>query len=281
MAELEAGPDAARVRRGDAIRRAAAAALASALAFVAADRLGLVTVLGLRRLLDVEDAWLFWVAAVLSALLAGTRFALLPWLLSGAVLVLYALVAFTPVFCPAIHAWALDEPLGRADAIVVLSADVTEDGHLSANGLGRFVHGLMLARQGWAPLLVRTDLSPPRPDDTDDVRRLAEGSGVEIALVGPVASTRDEALAVAAFARERALRSVIVVTQPLHERRAAATFRATGLRVLACAAPERNYSLGALATPGDRVAAFRDWITELAAWALYASRGWLGERERT
>ncbi|MDQ3038007.1 MAG: YdcF family protein, partial [Myxococcota bacterium] len=201
----------------------------------------------------------------------------LPWIASGMVLALFVVVGHTPLFSPWIRAWLLREAPRRADAIVVLSSDVTESGHLNANGLTRYVAALALARDGYAPLLIRTDLPETRPDESDDARALAAGVDVELVLVGPVASTRDEALRARALMRERGLRSAIVVTQPLHERRAAATFRAAGIDVVAVPAPERAYSIPELPEAEDRVRAFSDWIAERAAWTLYSMRGWLRE----
>lgn len=268
---MEAGPSDRRERA----TRAALGAIAWALAFTAADRLGVVTALGVERLLDLDEGWLFWLAAIGGAGLALTRARAIVPVLAGAIVILHALVAFTPIFVPLLRAWPIRERPRAADAIVVLSSDVTDDGHLSSNGVTRLLAGLELARAGHAPLLVRTDISPPRPDETADARALARGAEVEIVLVGPVASTRDEALEVAELAEARGLHTVIVVTQPMHARRAAAAFRATGLRVIAASSPERNYSLSTLASSHDRVAAFRDWITEVAATSLYSLRGWL------
>ena len=249
------------------------AAIAGGLGLRAAAELGLVTALGPQRLFGLQEAWLVLVAMIVAALLAQGRARALPHALAGAVLVLYVLVAFTPLFSPSIRAWLEEEPPRRADAIVVLSARVTEEGRLGASALERLVAGAALARDGWAPLLVRTEASAF--DDRRDAAELLEGTDVEVARIGPVASTRDEAVATAALGRERGFRRVIVVTSPLHERRAAAAFRDVGLEVVACPSPERLFSVPALATPDDRVAAFGYWVTELAAWELYSLRGWV------
>jgi uncharacterized SAM-binding protein YcdF (DUF218 family) len=261
-------------RRKRAIH-AALGALVGSLAFVAADRLGLVTALGIERLLDLDEGWLFWIAAFFAGVLSATRARAIVPFAAASVSVVYALVAYTDLAGPFIRSWALHEEPCLADAIVVLSSDVTDDGHISSNGVTRLLAGLELARSGYAPLLIRTDISPPRPDDTEDARTLAGDIDVEIALVGPVASTRDEAVATAELMEQRGLHRVIVVTQPFHERRAAATFRNVGLEVVAVSSPERNYSLDTLPSSRDRVEAFRDWITEQAAWTLYSVRGWI------
>ena len=183
---------------------------------------------------------------------------------------------FTPLFSPLVAGWAVHVEPRAADAIVVLSSDVTREGRISSNGVTRLLAGLELARAGHAPLLVRTEL-PTHPDDTADARSIAVGTDVEIVRIGPVSSTRDEALATAELARARGLHRVIVVTQPMHERRAAAAFRAVGLDVIACSSPERDYSLPSLPTSRDRRLAFHDYVTERSAWVLYSLRGWVAE----
>lgn len=250
-------------------------AIAGSLAFVTAERLGFVTALGIERLLGLDEGWLFWIAALFAGVLSATRARVIVPLVAAILSIVYALVAYTDLAGPFIRSWALHEEPREADAIVVLSSDVTDDGHISSNGVTRLLAGLELARDGYASLLIRTDISPPRPDDTEDARALAGDVDFEIALVGPVASTRDEAVATAELMRHRGLSRVIVVTQPFHERRAAATFRNVGLDVVAVSSPERNYSLETLPSSRDRVEAFRDWITEQAAWTLYSMRGWI------
>lgn len=267
------GPEPRRARA----QHAALGAVAGALAFVVADRLGLVAALGIERLLDLDEGWLFWLAAGACGALAITRARALVPLAAGALSLLYASVVFTPLFTPLVAGWAVHVEPRAADAIVVLSSDVTRDGRLSSNGVTRLLAGLELARAGHAPLLVRTELPPSHPDDDADAAAIAIGTDVEIVQVGPVASTRDEAVATADLARARGLHRVIVVTQPMHERRAAAAFRAVGLDVVACSSPERDYSLPSLPTSRDRRLAFHDFVTERAAWTLYSMRGWLSE----
>lgn len=261
--------------------RAALGAIAGALAFLAADHLGVVTALGIERLLDLDEGWLFWIVSIGSGAAATTRRgAVVVALGAGAITSLHAMVAFTPLAVPLVRRWTLHEEPRTADAIVVLSSDVTSDGHLSSNGVTRLLRGLELARAGYASLLVRTRLPPPHPDDTADARVIAAGAEVEIATVGPVWSTRDEAVRTAELAEARGLHRVIVVTQPMHERRAAAAFRAVGLEVIACPSPERGYSIASLDASRDRVRGFHDWITERSAWTLYSLRGWARERSR-
>jgi uncharacterized SAM-binding protein YcdF (DUF218 family) len=99
--------------------------------------------------------------------------------------------------------------------------------------------------------------------------------GVEIPLieVGPVYSTYDEAVAVSRLARERGWREILLVTSPLHTRRAHATFAQAGLPTLAQPCDERKYDLGSLNDPPDRLGAFRDWLYEFTAWQVYRLRG--------
>lgn len=257
-------------------QRALGAAIAATLGFVAAEDLGLVTALGMRRLLDWNESMLIIPWVIASALLATSRsYGWISWVIPGAVAVLYLGVGYTPVFDDYIRLWLVRDTPSPADAIVVLSSNITPDGHLDTSATTRLLAGIDLARRGFASVLIRTDLPDPIPDDNDDASALVDAR-VEVAVVGPVASTRDEAVVVRAFAEERGLRRLILVTQPLHMRRAAATFRNVGLEVVACPSPERAFSLPQLSGARDRVQAFNQWVTELAAWQLYSWRGWVG-----
>jgi uncharacterized SAM-binding protein YcdF (DUF218 family) len=92
--------------------------------------------------------------------------------------------------------------------------------------------------------------------------------------VGPVFNTHDEAVAVAALARQRGWHRVILVTHLWHMRRAAAVFEKAGLPVLCAPCDEAQYDLKALNTSDARLHAFRDWLHEIVGIAVYRLRGW-------
>ena len=68
---------------------------------------------------------------------------------------------------------------------------------------------------------------------------------------------------------------IVVVTAPIHSRRACATFERAGLTVACRPAEERKFAVESLPSPGDRILAFREWLYERVAWAVYRWRGWV------
>jgi uncharacterized SAM-binding protein YcdF (DUF218 family) len=93
--------------------------------------------------------------------------------------------------------------------------------------------------------------------------------------VGPVLNTHDEALAVARLAHQRGWQRVLLVSDPLHMRRAAAVFTHAGLPVSCSPCGGGEYDLRSLQGPGDRLAAFRDWVKEWIGCQVYHRRGWM------
>ena len=94
-------------------------------------------------------------------------------------------------------------------------------------------------------------------------------------LVGPARNTRAEAVAVADLARREGWRHVVVVTSPLHSKRACAAFEGAGLTVACRPSEERKFAVASLPSPGDRIPAFREWLYESVAWVVYRWRGWV------
>jgi uncharacterized SAM-binding protein YcdF (DUF218 family) len=166
--------------------------------------------------------------------------------------------------------------------VAVLSADVGTDGLVARQGHRAAARrGRRWARAADRPLvlsIVRRD-QPGAPSSERDQRALAARLGVaRDLLVDSVHVTRDEAVREAALARREGWRRLLVVTSPYHSRRACAAYERAGVAVLCAPAPSRDYALGGphpLAGPGERVAAFRDWLYETVGWAVYRARGWV------
>lgn len=93
--------------------------------------------------------------------------------------------------------------------------------------------------------------------------------------VGPVATTHDEALATSQLLAPASGRSIVVVTSPLHTRRACATFEAVGFAVTCWPSDERRYALHTFSGIRSRLAATVDWLYERAAVIEYRWRGWM------
>jgi uncharacterized SAM-binding protein YcdF (DUF218 family) len=117
-----------------------------------------------------------------------------------------------------------DEPLQKADAIVVLAG----------NAPLRMEHGVELYQAGWAPLLIVSD-ETLRTNGMEVTWDQIFNAGVVLPNVPrdavvpmdpPPQDTREEARRSAAILKERGLHSAILVTDPFHSRRATLLFRA-------------------------------------------------------
>jgi hypothetical protein len=241
------------------VRRAAKGAVLGVLAHYLAYQMGLLAFFAV-----LPFPWpSFYLAVPLFAALMGLGFRKIVWILSGAVAVLYTLVAFTPVFVPVMRAWPEVQAPVEADAIMVLHSDVNADGTIDRFALYRLLRGVELVQDGWSDQLVMSHLGEERPSDEADLAKLLRAlpPGVEVHRIGPVESTRDEARVFGEFARERGWRRVLLVTTPMHSRRQAAIFRKTGLEVVSVPSHNRDYSPD-LRKPRERVAAFRHFVEE-------------------
>jgi uncharacterized SAM-binding protein YcdF (DUF218 family) len=209
---------------------------------------------------------------------------------AGVVAALYLVVAFTPLVAgPARGLVRRDPALGDSlavgatvDAVVALSGAVSGSGLVAGQGVERLLDAVAWARRTGRPLVVTVTRRAGTPDATSslgDQQRLAALAGLAppIAL-DSVHTTHDEAVRLAAFARTVGWRRVLVVTSPLHARRACATVERAGLRVVCAPAASRELDLeggGALGGARERVRAFAIWTYETAGWLEYRLRDWV------
>jgi hypothetical protein len=169
------------------------------------------------------------------------------------------------------------DPVQAADAVFVLASRIQMDGDPTSPSMSRLLRGVELVTEGRARHLVVSEV--PRlqgrhlPLAEDWVGRFAPG--VEVHAVGPILNTHDEALAVAELFEERGWRRVLLVTSPTHTRRAAATFEAQDLEVIAVPSVETTVDLEALEFPSDRRQAFGMLAHEWVGLFVYRQRGWI------
>lgn len=218
-----------------------------------------------------------------AAALGASRLRRLVWGAGVALAALLLLVGLTPLVRGPAHRLVRADPWPAAgvDAVVVLSAWVTEDGYLTPTGMDRLLAGAATARAHGVAELVTSRMTRRHDGRTltsDAEQRLVAGllpPPVRLTTVSPVASTRDEAVLVARLAAGRGWTRVAVVTSPSHTRRACAAFERAGLAVTCVAAPSRVVAWQALSTVRDRLLAAADVVYEAAATAVYRRRGWL------
>ena len=217
------------------------------------------------------------VATTAGALLWLTR---LRRLVAAAVAVLAAtwlIVAFTPLVSRMADGLVRRDPVRDADAVFVFGSRLQADGEPTADAMSRLLKGLELVAEGHAARLVVSELYPPSKAYAPLARAWAKefAPGAEVLAVGPVATTRDEAVLLARLLRERGLRRVLAVTSPVHTRRAAATLEREGLEAISVPAVETRYDLETLDFPTDRRRAFGSVVHERVGLLVYARRGWL------
>jgi uncharacterized SAM-binding protein YcdF (DUF218 family) len=239
----------------------------------------------LARDLDLPTLVSYWgsrsplvaLAALLLALLWLTRLRPLVAAFTALLAVAWLAVAFSPLTEWMARGLPRQDSERAADAVFVLASRTQADGEPTCTAMSRLVHGLELLGEGRAPRLVVSELPQPYAAYAPTARALMArlGLGQEVLAVGPVRSTRDEAVAVARLFRERGWRRVLLVSSPTHTRRAAASFEREGLEVVASPAIETQFDLPGLSRPDDRLFAFGALLHERAGLAYYRWKGWL------
>jgi uncharacterized SAM-binding protein YcdF (DUF218 family) len=232
--------------------------------------------LGLQSVPLLRGEHLLAASAILGALLGGTRLRLLLWVGAGLATAGLLLVGYTPLIVGPVRSLVRRDALRPVEAVVVLSSNIQKDGDLTDVAQIRLLRGYEVLEAGLARRLVIPRLAPPKRPYLPTVRRQMQSLGLDFPIdeVGPVANTHDEAVAVARLARKEGWETVILVSDPTHLSRAAATFERAGLRVLCSPCVERNYDLENLDIPAERLHAFRDWLWETVGMWVYRRRGW-------
>jgi uncharacterized SAM-binding protein YcdF (DUF218 family) len=169
-------------------------------------------------------------------------------LILGCVFLLIAYVFRAPLLTGLAEAWVVDDPATKADAIVVLGGSPEN----------RPFEAAKLYHEGVAPVILYTDVQPSPveelgivPTEPEQTRRILASNGVPTSamiLVGTnVASTFDEAVAVRDWIGGTGIRSVVIVTDWFHTRRAQwifqREFRGHDETVYIVAAPPVNYGV--------------------------------------
>ena len=226
---------------------------------------------------------LSFLVALVGALVTLTPARMVLWSGTVAAIAAFCIVALTPfvtTLLPTKHLVRNDAlPAEKLDAVIVLSGGITPDSLLMSEALDRLLTGLSLMRDSVAPILVVTQ---PRARSTgataapDQARlRALVARPFPMLTVDSVHTTRDEAVGAWQMLRPQGATRVAVVTSPLHTSRACATFERLGFVVTCVSAISRAYSVEHAASGQDRLALFRAWLYERAAWIEYRWRGWV------
>jgi uncharacterized SAM-binding protein YcdF (DUF218 family) len=197
--------------------------------------------------------------------------------LGGVTLVVFLASVFTPL--PNFLAEQLRTPsrLERAEAIVVLGAGVRPDGTLGDESIRRALLGILLFKNGLAPVLVF--LGPPGkeggPSEAEVRRDLARGLGTSMEAVlveGQAWTTREEATRTRSLLSPRQIRRILLVTDYQHMMRAQALFRQAGFEVLPATTEEAS---SVSSGPEGRLKLMRSVLGEIVARLYYRLAGYL------
>ena len=158
--------------------------------------------------------------------------------------------------------------------IVVLSGGITSKGLLNATTRGRVAWAAELYTRGLGGQLVVSGgpRRPGRPPSGPAMKALAAELGVpaeRIQIEGESSRTAENAEEVAQFVRRAGDGSILLVTSPLHMRRALLCFRKQGIEVGPAPAP------GIEGEPPERASALSQALHEYIGLVYYRFRGWI------
>lgn len=232
----------------------------------------------LARDLFVDSMASFWLpAALVGGLLWLSPLRRLVAALTLGLLLLWIAVGSTTLARALARPLVREDPSSPADAVFVLASRLQTDGETTGDSTSRLLHGLELLGLGLAPRLILTEHEPADASYEDAARDLIRSLGLSVDLValGPVESTRDEAVIVADHAARQGWGRLLVVTSPTHTLRACRALEAVGVEVICSPAVETGFDLETLDRPAERFPAFRKVVYEHLALWRYRSKDWL------
>ena len=98
-----------------------------------------------------------------------------------------------------------------------------------------------------------------------------------ILSVGEGRSTRTEAIALGVVYRDRDWKRILVVTSPVHSRRACAAFEKEGMEVVCYPSIEMDFDLETLEEPDERLESFEPIMHEIVGLWVYRRLGWMAK----
>jgi uncharacterized SAM-binding protein YcdF (DUF218 family) len=247
---------------------------------------GLLAVeLGFKSVLpgQLSDAAFELVTLGLGALVGAIGWPAIVGAVDAFLVALYVVVAFSPLMPALARSWVrADAWPGRPNAVMVLSSSVLADTAIDETALDRLLTGLEVAERDSIARFVTSRVEVRVGDrtlssDADQQRMVALAHlAAKWDVVDSVQSTRDEALRAAKLLLPAGAKTIVVVTSPMHTRRACGTFERVGFTVYCQPAREHAYDTWRPRGPADRLAAFRSYIYERLGMVKYRTKGWLG-----
>lgn len=225
----------------------------------------------------------FMPAAVVGGIIGATRWRRVPLVAAMTLSLILLIVIYTPIIVGPAKSLIRNDPLPpTADAIMVLSAGVSDEGMISPQAVDRLLTGLELLNSGIAPALILSreayvlngHLVSSRHDQ-GSIISLVPGALSKTFVAGVAHSTREEGIRAAALFRSNGWKRMVVVTSPLHTRRACATFEHLGIVVTCTASKTRDFDVRGIGGSGDRLRVFQLWLYETAGTLDYRLHRWI------
>ncbi len=191
-------------------------------------------------------------------------------------ILLFLLAAFTPLPNIVGRRLAVPSQPGPAQAVVALGAGLDSEGVLGEGSLRRALSGILLYREGLAPIIV---FSGPafrfRVPEALVRAEMARGLGVKADAIltdTTARTTREEASRISALLHPREIRRILLVTDSLHMVRARRLFERAGLQVLPVDADDVSLEAD---SPEGRLQLTRRVLQEVLAIAYYRAAGYI------
>jgi uncharacterized SAM-binding protein YcdF (DUF218 family) len=179
----------------------------------------------------------------------------------------------------------VSDTLRPVDAVIVLGNGTYDAVTPTPETAYRLVHALTLVKSGYAPVVMFIGGSHRgvREPDAVVMASIARAFGVEpaVLIIDPEpTTTAAQAASVAQLAGQYRIRSVAVVTSPLHSYRASRAFRRAGLEVVSVPGPSHlRTAPSVLLVAHDHflghVCILSQALYEYAALSVYWWRGWI------
>jgi uncharacterized SAM-binding protein YcdF (DUF218 family) len=188
----------------------------------------------------------------------------------------FLLVSFTPL-PNALKRWVgVPAQVEPAAAIVVLGGGMEGNGVLSNSSLRRALQGIVLFRQGFAPLLAFSGPAYRRHGREEaevraEMARLFGVSPAAIVTETAAMTTREEAARMAAMLQPRGVSTIILVTGHEHMARSRLLFEKAGFTVWPAPADDLSYAR----KPETRLQLMRRVAQEFLAHIYYRLVGYL------
>jgi uncharacterized SAM-binding protein YcdF (DUF218 family) len=218
---------------------------------------------------------LVFAAAALGGLVGATRFRPVLYAATAALALLWCVVAVTPLSAWLSRGLTRSEKVEPADALFVSLSSLRPGSQGPAEVRNRLIHGLALLTRGKAPRLLLCESAGVQ--GVALARELMDAAGMttELLVLPRAENTREEAQAVATLARQRNLKLILLVTSPIHSRRASAALEKEGVTVVSSPSTETRFDLATLSSWNDRLTAFGTVMHERLGLWVYARRGWI------